>query len=522
MTDVNLDDLLKDLPDLVRTGVEGPCGSLQQTIIAGITTDPKLCRPGFLYVADEGETVDSTRYGMRLDGRHYILEALNNGALAVLTTPGTTLPAPLAIENPIALITHDHPLSLLGPLCSRFFGAPRPRHIALVTGTNGKTSTVNFCRMLWSQANLPSCSIGNLGGVCSDGTLVWDRDPTLSVPETVTLHRILHNLAVSGFNYVALEATSHAFFDYRLNGVPATIGAFTNLTRDHIDFHQSMEEYFRFKMKLFEEVLAPGSWAVLNADATWFEPALAVCKARGHKIITYGFNGSEIRLLQCVTEAAGQKLVLEVFGKRYECRLNLLGLFQASNVLCSLAIVIASGLSADQAVGYIESLTEVEGRLNTVAVTHTGGRVVVDYAHSPDAIRAALEACRSFTEGKLIIVFGCDGQRDVVKRKEMGAVASTLADKVIVTDDQPLDEDPAEIRKEVLVGAPGADEFDDRARAIEAAIKELGKGDTVLIAGLGHENFRTIGTRREPYSDRETALRIVAALAACGAPTGNL
>jgi UDP-N-acetylmuramoyl-L-alanyl-D-glutamate--2,6-diaminopimelate ligase len=510
MAKINLDLLLHNLPGIsdARFG---------QITITGVTTDPNLCRLGFLYVADQCETVDSTRYGVRLDGRDYIQQALQNGAAAVLTTPGVSLPeaalstTPLSTTplNTTALITHEQPLSILGPLCSRFFGEPRPEHIALVTGTNGKTSSVTFCRMLWSQANLPSCSIGNLGGVCSDGTIVWERDPTLSVPETVTLHRMLHTIAQKGFNHVAMEATSHALFDHRLDGVPATIGAFTNLTRDHLDFHETMEEYFRVKMTLFQEVLAPGNWAVLNADAAWFEPALAICKARKHRILSFGFKGSEIRLLECVKQPYGQDLTLEILGKKYHCRLNLFGLFQVSNVLCSLAIVIASGMAADQALAYVSSLTEVEGRLNTVAVSPAGGRVVVDYAHSPDGIRAALEACRTFTDGQLVIVFGCNGERDKGKRLEMGTVASQLADQVIVTDGHPRSEDPAAIRQDVLAGAPGAREVAGRIAAVEMAIKALSKNDTLLIAGMGHENFQTVGNRRLPYSDRETAQRVV-------------
>lgn len=511
MTAISLDTLIKNV-SLDGKPEEIPESTMLQVDITGITTDPNLCRPGFLYVAAECETVDSTRYGVRLDGRDFIDTAVANGAAAVLTTPDAG--SKVGAAKSVISLSHSAPLSIMGELCSRFFGAPKPEHIALVTGTNGKTSTVNFSRALWTRAGFGACSIGNLGGVCSDGSLVWDRDPTLSVPETVTLHRILHELALRGINHVAMEATSHALFDYRLNGVPATIGAFTNLTRDHLDFHQTMEEYFRVKMLLFKEVLAPGSFAVLNADAEWFAPALAICKERQHKIISFGFKGSEVKLLNLEKTATGQTLTLEIYGTRYETKLNLFGLFQASNALCSLSIALASGIAAEDAVALLSTLGEVEGRLNTVAFTPAGGRAIVDYAHTPDGIRAALEACRTFTPGKLVVVFGCNGERDHGKREEMGAIAARLADQVIVTDGHPRSEDPASIRRDVMVGAPQAMEVDDRKRAIEIALQMIKEGDTVLIAGLGHENFRTIGEEHVPYSDTETTKALASAMLA--------
>ncbi|MBS1992441.1 MAG: UDP-N-acetylmuramoyl-L-alanyl-D-glutamate--2,6-diaminopimelate ligase [Cyanobacteria bacterium SZAS LIN-3] len=510
MAETILARLFHDLP-----GLGGNLQARPTLAITGLSTDPNLCRPGFLYVADESETVDSSRYGVRLDGRHYIARALENGAVAILTTPGVVLPAEyLKVAEGIPLITHEQPLSFLGILSARFFGEPRPQHLALVTGTNGKTSTVNFCRMLWTLAGLPCCSIGNLGGVLHDGTLVWDRDPTLSVPETVALHHILHTISCNGVDHVAMEATSHAFFDYRLNGLAATVGAFTNLTRDHLDFHQTMDEYFQIKMRLFKDVLPPGSWAVVNADDERSEQVLAICRERGHEILSYGFKGAEVKLLECVCTADGQDLQLEILGRKYSCHLNLFGLFQVSNVLCSLAIVIASGMAPERAVELVGELTEVEGRLNTVAITPAGARAIVDYAHTPDGIRAALEACRSFTSGKLTIVFGCAGESDRGKRAEMGAMAAGLADCVIVTDDQPHHEDPAAIRAEILASAPGAREVAGRAAAVELALSEAGAGDTVLLAGLGHENFQVIGDRRLPYSDTAEARRVVEQLRA--------
>ncbi len=497
--------LLEDL-----SGIQIVPAQLGDLEITGVTADPNLCRPGFLYLAAESETVDSTRFGLRLDGRDFIEHALEKGAAAIVSTPDVSIPA--KFKEKAALVTHDTPLKLLGFISSRLFGEPRPKQVALITGTNGKTSTVNFCRMLWTAAGLKSCSVGNLGGVCSDGTLVWERDPTLSVPETVYLHRMLQGIASRGFDHVAMETTSHALFDYRLHGVHSKIGAFTNLTRDHLDFHHDMEEYFRVKMMLFTEVLPPGSFAILCADTDWYERALAICKERRHRVISYGWKGTDIRLKNTQKNEDGQLLTLDVMGLTYQTQLKLMGEFQVENVLCSLGVVIASGTPAEEAVKLLGLLEPVEGRLNTVAKTPTGGRVVVDYAHSPDAIRAALEACRSFTNGKLAIVFGANGERDPGKRGQMGEMAARLADVVIVTDGQPRAEEPAGIRKQVLEGAPGAKEIADRASAIEYGIKLLGRDDTLLIAGMGHETHQVIGETRIPFSDSEVARKIVGTL----------
>lgn len=491
---------------------ETPSAALGSDIrICDVTTDPNLCKPGYLYLADQSETVDSTRLGVRLDGRDYICEALNNGASAVLTTADVQVQS-----QSVPFIFHDQPLALLGPICARLFPSPRPTTVALVTGTNGKTSTVNFASRLWSSAGRPACSVGNLGGVCSDGSLVWERDPTLSVPETVFLHKMLRHLARGGFNHVALEATSHALYDHRLTACGATIGAFTNLTRDHLNFHASMEEYFSVKMRLFEEVLNPGSIAVLNADVPFFAEALSVCKSRKHRIITFGREAETIRLLSTKKYECGQILKLAVEDRSFEVDFKLFGDFQISNALCALAIVIASGLPTDEAVDGLGALEQVEGRLNTVVTTDDGARVVIDYAHTPDGIRAALEACRSFTVGKLIIVFGCDGESDRGKRPQMGEVASKLADLVIVTDDHPRREDAAAIRREIIEGAPAARDIAGRATAIAAGVAELSAGDTLLIAGFGHETFQQIGDVRLPFSDAQ-----VARLAARSLPYGG-
>lgn len=479
-----------------------------QTTVTGITADPNLCKPGYLYVAAESETVDSNNFGLRLDGRDFISVAIKNGAVAVFTTPGVVLDKDIAKA---VLIIHEEPLSIFGLICARFFGEPRPQHIVLVTGTNGKTSTVNFSRMLWSANGHPACSIGNLGAFCSDGSLLWESDPTLSIPETVELNRVLSVCGKKDINHVAMEATSHALFDHRVTGIGANIGAFTNLTRDHLDFHGTMEEYFRVKMTLFNNVLPPGSGAVLNADTEWYEQAAEICRQRNHKVISYGLNGKEIKLISSEQIETGQLLKLQVFGKGYECKLSLYGHFQVSNALCSLGIVILSGVPADDAVAQIETLTPVNGRLDLIGHAPSGGKIIIDFAHTPDGIKAVLDASRTFTRGNLWIIFSCDGERDFGKRAQMGEVATQLADRIIITDGHPRSEDAAAIRSHIMVGAPDAREIANRADAIEYGINSLGADDTLVIAGKGPKTFE-IGSTGVISTDTEIAKKVLGRL----------
>jgi UDP-N-acetylmuramoyl-L-alanyl-D-glutamate--2,6-diaminopimelate ligase len=485
--------------------------------ITGVTCDPALCRPGFLYLAAESECVDSANLGLRLDGRDpaFIARAVANGAAIILTDREHELEIDI---KPARLVRVDEPLRYLGPIAARHYQNRRPPHVALVTGTNGKTSTVNFARMLWTACGRKACSVGNLGGVVDDGTLVWDRDPTLSVPETVTLHAMMSRLVDLKVEAVALEATSHALFDHRLDGLPAGIGAFTNLTHDHLDFHGTMDEYFRVKMTLFDSVLPRGSQAVLNADSPYFEAARDICKKAGHIVRDFGRAASFLRLERSVPTARGQDLSVKIMDgasapRTYDISLALYGYFQVENVLCALAIVLASGVEADLAVRAVETLRPVEGRLNLVATTGNGARVIIDYAHTPDGLRAALEACRSILTdapdgqkpGRLHVVFGANGERDSAKRSVMGEEARRLADVIVVTDGHTRHEDGAAIRRQVMQGCPEALEIADRREAIEHAVRGLAANDLLLIAGLGHEDFLSTSSGRIPWSDADIA-----------------
>lgn len=468
--------------------------------IVDVTTSPDLCKNGTLYLAAECETVSLDSYGTRLDGREFITQALKNGASAVLTTKDTE---PLA---DIPFLFHDNPLEILGSLARKLFNTPEPDSLALVTGTNGKTSVANFASQFWTLCNVANCSFGNLGGVTSNGDEIWKRDHTLSVPETVELHKMLVDLKKQNIVHIAMEATSHALYDYRLNECGANIGVFTNLTRDHLDFHKTMEAYFEAKMTLFKNVLPQGSHAIINADTSYYGQVLEICKNRNQKIISVGQNGTDIKVIKKKKIESGHLLDLEVFGESFTTEFNLEGDFQISNALCALAIALASGVEVKEAMGHLADLKPVEGRLINIANTNNGGKVIVDFAHTPDGLKESLEACRSFTTGKLTVVFGCNGDRDTGKRKEMGSIASKYADIVYVTDGHPRSEDPQKIRESVVSGAPGAISIEGRKNAIEEALSKMADNDTVLLAGLGHLNYQIIGSKKFPFDERSISV----------------
>ncbi|MFA6304060.1 MAG: UDP-N-acetylmuramoyl-L-alanyl-D-glutamate--2,6-diaminopimelate ligase [Legionella sp.] len=468
---------------------------LQPIEINGIQVDPNLCQPGFLYVADESETVDSKRMGFRLDGRDFISLAIQNGAKCILTTPE------VHVSENVLVIRHKQPLKILGMLYGRFLAGLYPNMIALITGTDGKTSTANFCSMIWAMLGKPSCSIGTLGAQCSDGSMIWSPNENITVPDTLSMHDILQCLPSKGVNHVAAEATSHALYDYRLSGIPASIGAFTNVTQEHLDFHKNMETYFQVKMRLFDEVLESGSYAVLNADSDWFERAYQICKNKKHHIISFGLKGKELRLKQVIKNASGQELILEIESKTYSTQLNLPGLFQAYNALTSLGIIISSGVAVEQALACIPQLKEVEGRLNTVGFTPSGGRVVIDFAHTPNAIKAALKACRNFTKNKLYVLFGPEINVNQAKSKAMGKEASTYADIVIVSDSYTNIPNPALARSYILSEIPNALEISDRPKAIAQVCHMLTKGDTLLIADRIDQTIFATALGNSAYSD---------------------
>jgi len=487
---LQLIDLVKDTGDGMT-----PAAILADSDIHGLSADSRKVAPGYLFAALPGT---------RVDGRRYIDQAIENGAVAVLAETGTTLKAR---ATPVQLITDDNPRRRLALMAARFYGR-QPEVVAAVTGTNGKTSVASFTRQIWRHGGREAASLGTLG--------LFPARPgapaSLTTPDPVELHHCLAGLAEDGIDRLVVEASSHGLDQYRLDGIRITVAAFTNLSRDHLDYHHDMASYLAAKMRLFDELLAPGGTAVLNADLSIYEDIRARCTRRGIKILSYGIAESDLRLMTQEPTSEGQVLMLDVLGRAHRVTLPLAGTFQAYNVLAALGLTIATGLAPEAALEVLPHLEGVPGRIEQVGRTPQGGRVFVDYAHTPDALETVLAAIRPHTEARLWVVFGCGGDRDRGKRPVMGEMACRLAGRAIVTDDNPRGEDPAAIRREILAAATGAEEFSERGEAIASAVAALGPGDVLVIAGKGHESGQTIGDRVLPFNDRDVARAAIARL----------
>ena len=461
--------------------------------IRGLSADSRSVGPGFLFAAIPGS---------RTDGRNYIDDAIGRGAVAVLGPPGAEAET---TRYSIPVIVDKNPRRRLALMAARFYDR-QPERIAAVTGTNGKTSVVSFVRQIWTELGFRAASLGTLGleGTCGGAPA------NLTTPDPVALHRMLAEIAESGIDRLAMEASSHGLDQFRLDGVRVTAAAFTNLTRDHLDYHGSKAAYLATKTRLFGDVMASGGHAVLNADAPECEALSALCENHGHTVLTYGRAGRDVRLIGTEAQADGQRLSIEVLEERHELTLPLVGAFQASNALCALALVMSEGVPAADGVRALCRLQSVRGRLERVAETAEGAAIYVDYAHTPDALSSVLQALRPHAPRRLVVVFGCGGDRDAGKRPEMGAIAEALADAAIVTDDNPRREDPAAIRRQVLAACPSATEIGDREQAIRTAMAHLTAGDLLVIAGKGHESGQIVGEVVRPFDDAEVARRAVA------------
>jgi UDP-N-acetylmuramoyl-L-alanyl-D-glutamate--2,6-diaminopimelate ligase len=460
--------------------------------ILGITADSRAVQPGWLFAALPGA---------KADGRRFVGDAVARGAVAVLGTPGLDLP------SGVAFVASANPRRDLALMAARFHGV-QPKTVAAVTGTNGKTSVASFARQIWTLLGRSAASLGTLGLVAPHRA----RPGSLTTPDPVALHQDLAELAGEGVECLAIEASSHGLEQYRLDGVKIAAGAFTNLTRDHLDYHGTMVAYFAAKKRLFTEVMAPGGAAVLNADIPQFDELELLCRAAGHRVIGFGRFGAEITLDRIAREPHGQRLTLAVCGQRLEVDLPLVAEFQAMNALAALGLAIGCGADPGRAAATLARLDGVPGRLQHAALRANGAAIYVDYAHTPDALETILQALRPHTTGRLVVVFGCGGDRDPGKRPQMGAIAARLADKAIVTDDNPRTEDPALIRRAVLDGAPGAQEIGDRREAIFAATAELQAGDLLVIAGKGHERGQIVGSTVLPFDDVAVAKEAIAAV----------
>jgi UDP-N-acetylmuramoyl-L-alanyl-D-glutamate--2,6-diaminopimelate ligase len=477
LVDMRLAALIgSDLPPLPEGGA---------TEIVGLTADSREVRPGFLFAALPGTKVDGTRF---------VSQAIAQGASAILVQTG----ADISVKVPV--VADRNPRRRLALMAARFY-AKQPRVVAAVTGTNGKTSIVTFLRHIWSSLGLQAASLGTVGIVSAKG----ERDLGATTPDPVTLQAALAELADEGVTHLAMEASSHGLAQHRLDGVKVAAAAFTNITRDHLDYHKDFEDYAYSKLRLFGEVMTPGGVAVLNADAAHFAEFEAVSWARGHRVISVGRKGRGICLVAARPTARGQTLDLIHEGRNYTVNLPLIGGFQASNALVAAGLAIGCGAPAEKVFAALETVKGAKGRLEEVAHLPNGASVYVDYAHTPDALVNLLEAMRPHTERQLVVVFGCGGDRDAGKRPQMGEAAAKLADVVYVTDDNPRSEDAGAIRAAIMAAAPGAIEIGDRAHAIETAMRSLSAGDVLVIAGKGHETGQIVGGTVIPFSDHEAA-----------------
>ena len=386
-------------------------------------------------------------------------------------------------------------------MSARFY-ARQPAEPLRVTGTNGKSSTVDFLRQIWTRLGLKAASMGTLGAVGPSGKI----DLGHTTPDPVAIHQTLDQLAGEGVTHAAMEASSHGLAQYRLDGVRLSAVAFTNLTQDHLDYHADFDEYRAAKLRLFTELAKPGALAVVNADSPETPVFEGAARDAGLKLMSVGWRGTDLKIRELSPRATGQMLDVLYKGKAYDVALPLIGEFQALNALTAAGLAIGLGAEPEAVFNAMGTLATVKGRLELVGQASNGGTVFVDYAHTPDGLDVLLRAARPHTAGRLLLVFGCGGDRDPYKRPMMGAVAARHADEIIVTDDNPRTEDPHAIRAAILDACPDADEIADREAAIRSGVSRLKAGDTLLIAGKGHETGQILATGTIPFSDQETAL----------------
>lgn len=449
--------------------------------ISGISADSRDISAGMVFAALKG---------LQHDGYVHIDQAISRGAAAILSD------ARLADrEMAVTRLISPSPRASLARLAANFW-PNRPERVAAVTGTNGKSSTVEFLRQLWAMRGLNAASLGTLG-LTSRSRVI---DESLTTPDPVSLHQWLDQLARAGCNHLALEASSHGLDQARLDGLNLDAAAFTNLSRDHLDYHSTEESYFEAKCRLFDPLLAETGTAILNAD----DPRSAEIKARlkpSQHCITFGRQANDLILRKQTPTHTGQEIEIDWQGQRYVIESPLIGSFQAMNLLTAAGLAIATGLDAQTVIADLAGIQGARGRMEKAAVTARGAAIYVDYAHTPDALGRAISDLRGHVRGRLIVLFGCGGDRDAGKRPQMAAMAQRHADIAILTDDNPRSEDPASIRAQAKAGAPDAVEIGDRATAIAEGIAMLEADDVLLIAGKGHEQGQIVGDQRLPFDD---------------------
>ena len=461
--------------------------------ISGLAADSRAVGAGYLFAALPGS---------RLDGTRFVSDAARRGAAAVLGPPSAR---GAALAAGAAFVASGNPRRVYARCAARLHPG-QPRRVAAVTGTNGKTSVVWFARQIWQALGHRAASLGTLG-LQAQGldSCAKAKGGLLTTPDAADLHRALAALAADGIDHLAIEASSHGLDQHRIDGVRLSAAVFTSFGRDHLDYHGTEDAYFAAKARLFAELLPPRGLAVLHSGAARLPELLRICREREHRVLTYGRDG-DVRL----AARRGAALIVDALGESHDFATPLIGGFHEMNLLAAITLAIGSGADPAAAVAAGAAVEAAPGRLQRIATCAGGPAIYVDYAHTPDALRAALAALRPHVRGDLAVVFGCGGDRDAGKRPRMGEIAARYADRVVVTDDNPRTEDPAAIRAAVRAACPAADDIGDRARAIAAALDALGAGDALLIAGKGHETGQIVGDTIRPFDDAKVARALAA------------
>jgi UDP-N-acetylmuramoyl-L-alanyl-D-glutamate--2,6-diaminopimelate ligase len=478
------------LSEVLPADIALPAGA-QNVSVAGITAASAAVGPGAIFAALPGAKVD---------GASFVPEAVARGAVAIIVGKNKNIRVP----EGVALIEVDNPRAALAKIAAKLAGR-QPACAVAVTGTSGKTSVADFTRQIFTALGHMAASVGTIGIVKPSGAVYG----SLTTPDPVTLHASLAALADEGVTHLAFEASSHGLDQNRLDGVELAAAAFTNLGRDHMDYHPTVEAYLKAKLRLFTELLKPGQPAVINTDGAYAAEVAAAALARGLRVMKVGTGGDALKRTSLTRDGFRQIIGIAAGGTSYDVELPLVGAYQVENALVAAGLAIAVGEDTGLVLKALSGLKGVPGRLEIIG-ERNGGLAVVDYAHKPEALAAALDACRPFATGRLISVFGCGGDRDKGKRPIMGRISVEHADVTIVTDDNPRSEQPAEIRREILAGATGAREIGDRAEAIATAIAMMRPGDVVLVAGKGHETGQIIGDRIVPFSDHDEVRKALA------------
>ena len=458
--------------------------------VTSITADSRAVKPGALFAALRG---------VAADGWDYVDQAIENGAVAILSRPGLK-------EKRVPVIETDAARETYAYLAARLY-AGQPETLIAITGTNGKSSTVEFLRQIWSAAGFKAACFGTLGIATDKGVTPLSH----TTPDAAALQMTLRDLKDAGVTHAAMEASSHGLKQYRLDGARLSAVAFTNLTQDHFDYHPDVEDYFMSKARLFKDLAPEEVPAVINIDSDYGRRMAQIARDAGLSVMTTGWSGEDLRIAEVTPRPASQSVLLIHQDQRITVEIPLAGEFQVLNAVSAAGLAIVTGVAPKDVFASLEKLTGVDGRMDRVGITQSGAPIFVDFAHTPDGLEKLLRGVRPHTQGRIIVVFGCGGDRDPDKRPKMGAIAHRLADVQIVTDDNPRTEDASAVRKAVMAGCPDAREIGDREEAIAAGIDMLEAGDCLVIAGKGHESGQIVGDKVIPFKDADVARKLLAA-----------